>query len=150
MRPANCVGSSKLKAVVRRDVSKRSQIRSFTVLSDLSADVFFFNSFVMECVGLTSIGPLGDHVRSHRVVEHYTSVLADQPYSDVVRTHRESTILSPTVTFSTLSPRTSSCNFVNGSNWSTVYLRLPPPASTEEGRRHHRNLHRHHRCSVRV
>ena len=50
MCPANGVGSSKLKAVVKRDVSKRSQIRSFTVLSDLSADVFFFNSFVMECV----------------------------------------------------------------------------------------------------
>ena len=34
MRPANCVGSSRLKPEVSREVSKSSPIWSFTVLSD--------------------------------------------------------------------------------------------------------------------
>merc|ERR1712051_364767 len=55
MRPANCVGSSKLKPEVSKDVSNRSQMRSFTVLSDLSAAAFFFNSVMMECLGFTSM-----------------------------------------------------------------------------------------------
>merc|ERR1711997_1009209 len=55
MRPANCVGSSRLKPEVSNDVSKRSQIRSFTVLSDLSAAAFFFSSVMMECLGFTSM-----------------------------------------------------------------------------------------------
>merc|ERR1719433_1335107 len=55
MRPANCVGSSKLKPEVSKDVSKSNQIRSFTVLSDLSAAAFFFSSVMMECFGLTSM-----------------------------------------------------------------------------------------------
>merc|ERR1712176_1180026 len=55
MRPANCVGSSKLKPDVSSEVSKSSQIKSFTVLSDLSAAAFFFNSDMMECFGLTSM-----------------------------------------------------------------------------------------------
>merc|ERR1712032_1755393 len=55
MQPANCVGSSRLKPDVSKDVSKSNQIRSFTVLSDLSAAAFFFNSVIMECFGFTSI-----------------------------------------------------------------------------------------------
>lgn len=35
------------------------------------------------------------------------SILADQPYSPVTRTQGESYNLSPTMTFSTLSPKTS-------------------------------------------
>merc|ERR1712011_59681 len=44
------------------------------------------------------------------------SMLADQPYSDVVSTQGESAIRELTVTFSTLSPRTSFISLVNGSN----------------------------------
>ena len=43
------------KPEVSRDVSKSNQIKSFTVLSDLSADAFFFNSAMMECFGFTSM-----------------------------------------------------------------------------------------------
>merc|ERR1711965_622376 len=55
IRPANCVGSSRLKPDVSKDVSNNSQIKSFTVLSDLSAEAFFFNSDMMECFGFTSM-----------------------------------------------------------------------------------------------
>merc|ERR1712039_487948 len=55
IRPANCVGSSKLKPDVSNDVSNNSQIKSFTVLSDLSAAAFFLSSDIMECLGLISI-----------------------------------------------------------------------------------------------
>merc|ERR1712178_25424 len=55
MRPANCVGSSKLKPEVSKEVSNTSQIRSFTVLSDLSAAAFSFSSVMMECLGFTSM-----------------------------------------------------------------------------------------------
>ena len=41
IRPANWVGSSRLKPDVRSEVSNSSQIKSFTVLSDLSAAAFF-------------------------------------------------------------------------------------------------------------
>merc|ERR1712193_455979 len=43
MRPANCVGSSKLKPEVSNEVSKSNQMRSLTVLSDLSAAAFFLS-----------------------------------------------------------------------------------------------------------
>jgi len=43
------------------------------------------------------------------------SILADQPYSPVTKTHGESAILVPTYTFSTLSPKTSLINLHNGS-----------------------------------
>merc|ERR1711985_126659 len=55
MRPANCVGSSNEKPEVNNDVSKRSQMRSFTVLSDLSAEAFFLSSVMMEWFGFTSM-----------------------------------------------------------------------------------------------
>merc|ERR1712207_42863 len=44
------------------------------------------------------------------------SMLADQPYSDVVSTHGESAMRELTNTFSTLSPKTSFINLVSGSN----------------------------------
>merc|ERR1712045_87368 len=55
IRPANCVGSSRLKPEVSKEVSNSSQIKSFTVLSDLSAAAFFLSSVMMECLGLISI-----------------------------------------------------------------------------------------------
>ena len=53
---ANCVGSSNEKPEVNNDVSKRSQMRSFTVLSDLSAEAFFLSSVMIEWFGFTSAG----------------------------------------------------------------------------------------------
>merc|ERR1712186_273562 len=121
MRPANCVGSSRLKPEVSRDVSKRSQIKSFTVLSDLSAAAFFLNSVIMECLGLTSMVFLETMYEvmelSRRACAFMIrSMLADQPYSEVVNTHGESAIRLLTTTFSVLSPRTSFINLVSGSN----------------------------------
>merc|ERR1719291_112724 len=95
MRPANCVGSSRLKPDVRRDVSNRSQIKSLTVLSDLSADAFFLSSDMMECLGLTSMVFLDT---MYEVMElslracafMMRSMLADHPYSEVVSTQGES------------------------------------------------------------
>merc|ERR1719158_1807992 len=121
MRPANCVGSSRLKPEVSSDVSKSSQIRSFTVLSDLSAAAFFLSSDIMECFGLISMVFLDT---MYEVIElsrracafMMRSMFADQPYSDVVNTHGESAILLLTMTFSTLSPKTSFISLVNGSN----------------------------------
>merc|ERR1719326_2103281 len=121
MRPANCVGSSRLKPEVRREVSKRSQMRSFTVLSDLSAEAFFFSSVMMECFGFTSMVFLET---MYEVMElsrsacafMMRSMFADHPYSEVVRTHGESTMRELMITFSTLSPKTSFMSFVSGSN----------------------------------
>merc|ERR1712213_190099 len=98
IRPANWVGSSRLKPEVRSDVSKRSQMRSFTVLSDLSAAAFFFNSLMMECFGFTSMVFLET---MYDVIElslkacafMIRSIFADHPYSDVVSTQGESAIL---------------------------------------------------------
>merc|ERR1719247_365795 len=121
MRPANCVGSSRLKPDVSSEVSKRSQIKSFTVLSDLSADAFFFSSVMIECFGFTSMVFLDcmyeDIELSRRACAFIIrSMFADQPYSDVVRTQGESTMRSLTTTFSTLSPNTSFMSLVKGSN----------------------------------
>merc|ERR1712217_305791 len=103
IRPVNCVGSSKLKPEVSNEVSKSSQIKSFTVLSDLSAAAFFFNSDMMECLGFTSIVFLDT---MYEVMElslnacafMIRSMLADQPYSEVVNTHGESAMRSLTRT----------------------------------------------------
>merc|ERR550514_1614994 len=97
MRPANCVGSSRLKPDVSKDVSKSSQIKSFTVLSDLSAAAFFRSSVMIECLGLTSIvflDTMYDVIELSRKACAFMilSMFADQPYSDVVRTQGESTI----------------------------------------------------------
>mmetsp|Transcript_39143 Transcript_39143/g.85567 ORF Transcript_39143/g.85567 Transcript_39143/m.85567 type:complete len:205 (-) Transcript_39143:429-1043(-) len=121
MRPANCVGSSRLKPDVRREVSKRSQIRSFTVLSDLSATAFFFSSDMMECLGFTSMvffDTMYEVIELSRSACAFMmrSMFADHPYSEVVRTHGESAIREDTMTFSTLSPSTSFMSFVRGSN----------------------------------
>merc|ERR1711865_953053 len=121
MRPANCVGSSRLKPDVSKDVSKSNQIKSLTVLSLLSAVAFFFNSVMMECLGLISMVFLET---MYEVMElsrkacafMIRSMLADQPYSDVVKTHGESDNRQLTMTFSVLSPRTSFMSLVNGSN----------------------------------
>merc|ERR1712070_141292 len=95
MRPANWVGSSKLKPEVSKDVSKRSRMRSLTVLSDLSAEAFFFSSVMMECLGFTSMvffETMYDVMELSRKACAFMirSMLADQPYSEVVRTHGES------------------------------------------------------------
>merc|ERR1712151_1371014 len=95
MRPANCVGSSRLNPEVRSEVSNRSQIRSFTVLSDLSAAAFFFNSVMMECFGLTSIvffDTMYEVMELSRKACAFMmrSMFADQPYSEVVSTQGES------------------------------------------------------------
>merc|ERR1719188_2417961 len=121
MRPANCVGSSRLKPEVSSDVSKRSQIKSLTVLSDLSAAAFLRNSVMIECFGLTSIvffDTMYDVIELslNACAFIMRSMFADQPYSDVVRTHGESAIRELIRTFSTLSPSTSFINLVNGSN----------------------------------
>merc|ERR1712046_487130 len=120
IRPANCVGSSKLKPEVSKDVSNSNQIRSFTVLSDLSAAAFFFNSVMIECLGLISMVFLETMYEVMELSRKacafiIRSMFADQPYSDVVKTHGESAIRVLTITFSTLSPRTSFISFVNGS-----------------------------------
>merc|ERR1719321_1694588 len=109
MRPANCVGSSRLKPDVSKEVSKSSQIKSLTVLSDLSAVALFFSSVMMECFGLISMvffDTMYDVIELSRRACAFMmrSMFADQPYSDVVRTHGESTMRSLTITFSTLSP----------------------------------------------
>merc|ERR1711865_824715 len=91
MRPANCVGSSRLKPDVSKEVSKSNQIKSFTVLSDLSAAAFFRSSVMIECLGLISIVFLET---IYEVIElsrkacafPMRSMFADQPYSEVVRT----------------------------------------------------------------
>merc|ERR1712060_220280 len=95
MRPANCVGSSRLKPEVSSEVSKSSQIKSLTVLSDLSAAAFFFSSDMMECFGFTSIIFLDTMYEVIELLRRacafmMRSMFADQPYSEVVRTHGES------------------------------------------------------------
>merc|ERR1712217_760078 len=121
MRPANCVGSSKLKPDVSNEVSKSNQIKSFTVLSDLSAAAFFFSSDMIECLGLISMvffDTMYDVIELSRMACAFMirSIFADQPDSDVVSTHGESAIRLLTMTFSTLSPKTSFMSLVNGSN----------------------------------
>merc|ERR1712203_1287308 len=110
IRPANCVGSSRLKPEVSKDVSNNSQIRSLTVLSDLSAAAFFLSSDMMECFGFTSMvffETMYDVIELSRSACAFMmrSMLADQPYSEVVRTHGESAMRELTRTFSTLSPK---------------------------------------------
>merc|ERR1712084_37863 len=119
MRPANCVGSSKLKPDVSNEVSNSSQIKSLTVLSDLSAAAFFLSSDMMECLGLISmvfLETMYDVMELSRKAWAFMirSLFADHPYSDVVSTHGESAIRELTTTFSVLSPSTSFMSFVNG------------------------------------
>merc|ERR1719157_254025 len=102
MRPANCVGSSKLKPEVNKDVSKSNQIKSLSVLS---AAAFFLSSVMMECFGLISMVFLET---MYEVMElsrkacafMMRSMFADQPYSDVVRTQGESAMRKLIMTFS--------------------------------------------------
>merc|ERR1711990_181428 len=121
IRPANCVGSSKLKPDVRSDVSNSSQIRSFTVLSDLSADAFSLSSDMIAWFGLISIvffETMYELIELSRSACAFMmrSMFADQPCSDVTNTTGESAMRVPTSTFSTLSPRTSLMSLQSGSN----------------------------------
>jgi len=52
---ANVLDSSKEKPEVRREVSKRSQTKSLTVLSLWSTSAFFLSSYMMGWLGLISI-----------------------------------------------------------------------------------------------
>merc|ERR1712217_326831 len=108
IRPANCVGSSRLKPEVRSEVSKRSQIKSLTVLSDLSAAAFFLSSVMIECFGFTTIvffDTMYEVMLLSRKAWAFImrSMFADQPYSEVVSTQGESAIRELIKTFSTLS-----------------------------------------------
>merc|ERR1711976_80031 len=121
IRPANCVGSSRLKPEVSKDVSNNSQIKSLNVLSDLSAAAFFFSSDMIECLGFTSIvflDTMYDVIELSRKACAFIilSMFADHPYSEVVKTQGESAMRELTTTFSTLSPKTSFISFVSGSN----------------------------------
>merc|ERR1712006_34170 len=94
MRPANCVGSSRLKPEVNSEVSKRSQIKSLTVLSDLSAAAFFLSSVMMECFGFTSMvffDTMYEVMELSRKACAFIirSMFADHPYSEVVRKQGE-------------------------------------------------------------
>merc|ERR1711862_765749 len=76
---------------------------------------------MMECLGLISmvfLDTMQDVIELSRNAWAFMirSMLADQPYSEVVSTHGESAMRLLTSTFSTLSPRTSFISFVKGSN----------------------------------
>merc|ERR1712146_292666 len=121
IRPANCDGSSRLKPEVSKDVSKRSQMRALTVLSDLSAAAFFLSSDMIECLGFTSMvffETMYDVMELSRKACAFMirSMFADHPYSEDVRTQGESAMRELMITFSTLSPKTSFISFVSGSN----------------------------------
>merc|ERR1711970_1555660 len=101
--------------------SELLQIKSFTVLSDLSAEAFFFSSDMIECFGFTSIvffETMYEVIELSRNACAFMmrSMFADQPYSDVVKTHGESAMRVLTTTFSVLSPKTSFISLVRGSN----------------------------------
>merc|ERR1712149_121214 len=75
----------------------------------------------MECLGFTSIvffDTMYEVMELSRMACAFIilSMLADHPYSEVVKTHGESAIRELTITFSTLSPRTSFMSLVSGSN----------------------------------
>jgi len=52
---AKVLDSSRVKPEVRREVSKSSQMRSLTVLSEVSYSAFFLSSWMMGFLGLISI-----------------------------------------------------------------------------------------------
>ena len=84
---------------------------------------------MIECVGLTSVVFLDtmteDIELSLSACAFMTRFMsADQPYSDVVRMDRESTIPSLTITFSRLSPSTSFTTF------SMARTRLSSPSAS--------------------
>merc|ERR1711959_477149 len=112
MRFANTVGSSSEKPDVSSEVSYSSQMRSLTVLSDLSASAFSRSDAMIGCVALTSIVFLelmyAALALSRRACAFMMrSMLALQPYSPVTRQHGESTMRFDTTTLSTLASSTS-------------------------------------------
>merc|ERR1719242_2952379 len=104
IRPAHWVGSSREEPGGRSDVSNNSHTRSFTVLSVLSAVDLSFSSTMIGCFGFTSMVFLET---MYEVIElsrrawafMMTSMLALQPYSEVVRTHGESAKREEMTTF---------------------------------------------------
>merc|ERR1719476_137069 len=98
------VGSSKEKPEVNKEVSYNNQIKSLTVLSLLSASALFLSSTTMECSGLISKVFLEtmyeDMLESLKAWAFMIlSMLADQPHSEVTKTHGDSDILEPTKHF---------------------------------------------------
>merc|ERR1711881_591645 len=94
------------------EVSKRSQIRSLTVLSFLSSSARERRASMMGCRGLTSMVFLEDMYPDMELSLRawafmMRSMLADQPYSPVTRQQGEVERRSETTTFSALSPSTS-------------------------------------------
>merc|ERR1712138_229600 len=82
---AKTTGSAKLKPDVSNEVSYNSQIKSFTVLSLLSASAFLTNASTIGCVGLTSIVFLELMYMELELSRNawdfmMRSILADQPY----------------------------------------------------------------------
>lgn len=118
---AKCVGSSRENPEVNNEVSNNNQIKSFTVLSDLSLSLLFLSSCTMAFSALISIvffETMYDDIEESRNAWAFMilSILADQPYSPVTKTQGEWSTLWPTTTFSTLSPKTSLINLHKGSN----------------------------------
>merc|ERR1719265_985001 len=109
---AKTTGSDKLKPDVSNEVSYNSQIKSFTVLSLLSASAFLTNASTIGWVGLTSIVFLElmyvELELSRKAWDFMMrSIFADQPYSPVTRQQGESANLFDTTTFSTFVSRMS-------------------------------------------
>merc|ERR1719498_1983513 len=112
MRDAKVDGSSRENPEVSREVSYRSQMRSLTVLSDLSASAFSRRVRMMGCVGESSMVffelMYPDMELSRRAWAFMMrSMFAVHPYSPVTRQHGDSTMRLDTMTFSTLVSRTS-------------------------------------------
>mmetsp|Transcript_48983 Transcript_48983/g.41372 ORF Transcript_48983/g.41372 Transcript_48983/m.41372 type:complete len:206 (-) Transcript_48983:1401-2018(-) len=121
MREANSVGSSKLNPEVSREVSNISHTKSRTVLSPASSSERFFNSWMILFLEFNSIvffDCIYVLVELSRIACAFMmrSMLEDQPYSPVTSTQGESMILLETITFSTLSPRTSLMSLQRPSN----------------------------------
>mmetsp|Transcript_17327 Transcript_17327/g.31096 ORF Transcript_17327/g.31096 Transcript_17327/m.31096 type:complete len:206 (+) Transcript_17327:254-871(+) len=112
MRPAKMVGSGRLKPEVSREVSKRSQTRSFTVWSCSFSEKRLRSSLTIEWSGLSSrvfleTMKLVIELSRRAWAFMIRSMLADQPNSPVTRQHGELARRSERTTFSTLSPRIS-------------------------------------------
>mmetsp|Transcript_17354 Transcript_17354/g.40284 ORF Transcript_17354/g.40284 Transcript_17354/m.40284 type:complete len:206 (+) Transcript_17354:222-839(+) len=112
IREAKVAGSSRENPLVRSDVSYKSQIRSFTVLSLWSASAFSRSAEMMGFTGLISMVFLelmyADCEASRSAWAFMIrSMLADHPNSPVTSTQGESARRLETTTFSTFSSKTS-------------------------------------------
>mmetsp|Transcript_48564 Transcript_48564/g.92889 ORF Transcript_48564/g.92889 Transcript_48564/m.92889 type:complete len:220 (+) Transcript_48564:44-703(+) len=125
IRDPNVLGSSSVNPEVSIAVSNSSSTRSFTVLSDLSASARFRSSPMIEFEGLISIvffDAMYEDIELSRRAWAFMirSMFADHPYSPVTSTQGESTILSDTNTFSTLSPKMSFMTRHSDSNCALI------------------------------